>query len=229
MAAVHDTHAGADAPSAASGAPRKRLRPSQIALLVGVVLASVTVASGIFSTIFHFGGKESQDVRREVYGNIPTPFKVAFYTTLPVLFLAGAWLFSLRVQNWERGGPDDRSTTPKNVKRRMGDFRAGVYMQTLMRDSAAGLMHSLMYFGFIGLFAVTTVLEINHLLPNSWKFLHGRAYKGYAAFGDLVGVMFTVGIVWAIWRRYVQKVYRIRTGEEDQSAVTPVGGERETG
>jgi Fe-S oxidoreductase/nitrate reductase gamma subunit len=210
MAAVHDTHAGAHAPSDASGAPRKRLRPSQIALLVGVVLASVTVASGIFTTIFHFGGKESQTVRREVYGNIPTPFKVAFYTTLPVLFLAGAWLFSLRVQNWERGTPDDRSTTPKNVKRRMADFRAGVYMQTLMRDSAAGLMHSLMYFGFIGLFAVTTVLEINHLLPNSWKFLYGKAYKGYAAFGDLAGVMFTVGILWAIWRRYVQKVYRIR-------------------
>ena len=53
------------------------------------------------------------------------------------------------MRNWERGGPDDRRTTPKNVKRRLADFRAGVYMQTLLRDPAAGVMHSLIYFGFL--------------------------------------------------------------------------------
>ena len=58
-------------------------------------------------------------------------------------------LFANRVKNWERGGPDNRATTPKNVKRRMADFRAGVYMQTLLRDPAAGIMHSLIYFSFL--------------------------------------------------------------------------------
>ncbi len=219
MAAVHDPRAGAHASDAVSGGPRKRLRPSQISLLVGVVLAGVVVVSGIVTAIWDFPGKASHTVTREVFVDIPTPLKVAFYTTLPILFLAGAWLFSLRIQNWERGAPDDRRTTPKNVKRRMADFRAGVYMQTLMRDSAAGLMHSLIYFGFIGLFAVTTVLEIDHLLPNSYKFLYGTTYKGYAAFGDTVGLMFSGGILWAIWRRYVQKVYRIRIKTRPEDAI----------
>ncbi len=58
-------------------------------------------------------------------------------------------MFAQRTKNWERGGPDDRSTTPKNVKRRMADFRAGVYMKTLLRDPAAGIMHSLIYFSFL--------------------------------------------------------------------------------
>ena len=53
------------------------------------------------------------------------------------------------MQNWERGQPDNRATTPKNVERRLEDFRAGVYMQTLLRDPAAGIMHSLIYFGFL--------------------------------------------------------------------------------
>ena len=81
------------------------------------------------------------------------------------------------MRNWERGAPDDRRTTTKNAGRRLKDFRAGVYMQTLLRDPAAGIMHSLIYFSFLILLAVTTVSEINHQLPESAKFLHGDVYQ----------------------------------------------------
>ena len=53
-----------------------------------------------------------------------------------------AWLASLRVRNYERGAPDDRRTTKANAKRRLADFRAGVYMQTLLRDPAADPLRS---------------------------------------------------------------------------------------
>ena len=56
------------------------------------------------------------------------------------------------------------------MKRRLADFRAGVYMQTLLRDPAAGIMHSLIYFSFLILAAVTATLEVNHQLPEE-KFL----------------------------------------------------------
>ena len=65
------------------------------------------------------------------------------------MLLIVAWLASLRVQNYERGQPDNRRTTRKNAKRRSDDFRSGVWMQTLLRDPAAGVMHSFLYFGFI--------------------------------------------------------------------------------
>ena len=78
----------------------------------------------------------------------------------------GAFRFAERMKNWERGRPaPTRRTTPNNAKRRFGDFRAGVYMRTLLRDPAAGLMHSMIYFGFLVLLGVTTVLEIDHQLP----------------------------------------------------------------
>jgi hypothetical protein len=51
-----------------------------------------------------------------------------------VLLIWGAFKFSDRVRNWERGAPDRRPTTKKNVKNRLRDFRAGAYMQTLLRD-----------------------------------------------------------------------------------------------
>ena len=98
-----------------------------------------------------------------------------------------AWLVSLRVRNYERGKPDDRRTTKRNLHRRLADFRAGVWMQTLLRDPAAGLMHSFIYFGFLWLFIATVVLELNHQLPDNLKFLHGGIYQGYAFAADLGG------------------------------------------
>src|SRR5207248_1306736 len=64
--------------------------------------------------------------------------------------------------------------------------------------------------GFIGLFVVTLISQIQEQLPRSLKFLHGTTYQGYGAFADAVGVMFTVGVVWAIARRYAARPYRIR-------------------
>ncbi len=91
-------------------------------------------------------------------------------------------------------------------------------MRTLLRDSAAGLMHSMMYFGFLVLLGVTTVLEVDHQMPESLKFLHGDVYRGYALVGDVAGVVFTAGVVWAILRRYVQKPYRIRIKSKPEHA-----------
>ena len=112
------------------------------------------------------------------------------------------------MKNWERGAPDNRATTPKNFKRRLADFRAGIYMQTLMREPGAGIMHALIYFNFLILLAVTTVLEINHQVPESLKFLNGNTYKAYALIGDLAGLGFLAGMVLAIMRRYGPKKWR---------------------
>jgi len=196
---------------------KSRLKPHQLAIGLGLVFATITVVSGITATVFQF--HDDSEIQREVFGNIPSWWKLAFYTVFPVLIVYGAVLFSQRVRNWERGNPDDRRTTPKNVKRRLGDFRAGVYMQTLLRDPAAGVMHSLIYFGFLILLAVTTVLEINHQMPESMKFLHGGVYQAYSAVGDGAGLMLFVGVMWAIVRRYVQRPYRIRIKSKPEHAV----------
>src|SRR4051794_21553068 len=187
---------------------RPKLKPSQLTIIIGLAVGAITAVSGIVAAI----AQEHDDspVTRAVFLNIASPVRAIFYTLLTVVFVAVGWLFSLRVQNWERGRPDNRRTTIKNVERRVKDFRAGVWMQTLLRDSAAGLMHSLIYFPFLILFAVTTVLEINHQLPESIKFLHGTVYEGYSLVGDVAGVLFLVGIFWAMARRYLQRPYRLR-------------------
>ena len=92
-------------------------------------------------------------------------------------------------------------------------------MQTLLRDPAAGIMHSLIYFSVLVLLAVTTVLEINHQVPEAWKFLNGNVYMAYSFIGDLAGLCLFVGVMWAIIRRYVQRPYRIRIKSKPEHAV----------
>lgn len=195
----------------------KRLRPYQLSIAIGVGVGLFTLVSGIVPLIT--GWESDSEIHRVVFGGIPGPIKIAFYTIIPAMLIWGSFRFADRIRNWERGGPDRRRTTPKNVKRRLADYRAGVYMRTLLRDSAAGLMHSMMYFGFLVLLGVTTTLEIDHQLPESLKFLHGGVYQAYAFVGDFAGLVFTIGVVWAIVRRYVQQPYRIRIKTKAEHGV----------
>ncbi len=208
------THTDTPAPDTA---PAKRFQPHQLVIAIGIFMGVFTLASGIIPQFTKWHGTKA--VSREVFGGIPGPLQVAFYTVIPVLLVWGAFAFADRVRNWERGGPDRRRTTTKNAKRRFADFRAGAYMRTLLRDPAAGLMHSMIYFGFLALLAVTTVLEIDHQMPPDLKFLHGRTYEAYSFFGDLAGVVFAAGVVWAIVRRYVQRPYRIRIKSKPEHAL----------
>ncbi len=204
---------------AMSDRPRTRapLKPSQLFLLVGVLLAAVTAASGIVGAAE--GWEDKSAVSRPVFFDVPTAVQVAFYTLLPLLFLWAAWQLSLRARNWERGAPDKRVTDRFRFRRRAESYRRGVYMQTLLRDSAAGVMHSLIYFPFLVLFAVTFVLELDHQVPPSWKFLHGTTYQAYKFIGDTAGILFLVGIGWAIVRRYGLRPFRLRTKTRPEDAV----------
>ena len=197
-----------------------RVRPQHWILGLGVAVAIFTALSGIAAAIFD--QQSDSEIHRTVFGNIPTPMKVAFYTLMPLLIVWGSWEFSKRVKNWGRGGPDNRTTTTKNVERRARDLRAGLYMRTLMREPVAGIMHSMIYFSFIILLGVTTTLEVDHQLPEDLKFLHGGVYKGYSAVGDVAGAMLLLGTGWAIARRFGPRAvrpYRIRIKSKPEHAI----------
>jgi Fe-S oxidoreductase/nitrate reductase gamma subunit len=192
-------------------------KPSQVVLVLGLLIAAGALASGVLPRIT--GWHDSSRTARQVFVDIPDPIYWMFYATVATMLFVCAWLVSLRVRNYARGGPDDRRTTRANAHRRLREFRSGVWMRTLLRDPAAGVMHSCIYFGFLVLFAATVILEIDHQLPTSLKFLHGTVYEAYKATANTFGIIFLVGILWAIGRRYVQRPYRIRIKTKPEDAV----------
>jgi Fe-S oxidoreductase/nitrate reductase gamma subunit len=207
-----------DEPAESSPSQPAGLKPHHLAIALGIAIAVFTVISGVVPLITEWHNDNA--VHREVFGGVPGALQVAFYTVVPVVIVWGAIRFADRMKNWERGRPaPTRRTTTANAPRRFGDFRAGVYMRTLLRDPAAGVMHSMIYFGFLVLLAVTTVLEIDHQLPESLKFLHGRTYQAYSFVADLAGLVFVGGVLWAIARRYVTRPYRIRIKTRPEHAV----------
>ena len=196
---------------------RVRVKPHQLVIAASVLAALVFAGSGIVPSITEW--HDDSPVSREVFGNVPAPLQAVFYTLMATMCLLVGWMAAMRVKNWERGRPDDRSLRRDNAGRRARDYRAGVWMRTLFRDAPAGAMHSMIYFGFIVLFMATVILEIDHQVPEDLKFLHGDTYRAYAFTADLFGVIFVVGILWAIVRRYVQRPKRIRTKTKPEDAL----------
>jgi Fe-S oxidoreductase/nitrate reductase gamma subunit len=154
-------------------------------------------------------------IGRVVFGNIPALVVAMFYVIVAVFLGVSIGLFAQRAKNWERGTWESRSG---DFKRRLARFLEGMSMRTVMEDRAAGLMHAMMYYGFIVLFIGTVILEIDHLLPAQFKFLHGGFYEGYSAVLDAAAVVYLGGIAWAAIRRYIVKPWRIRTKSRPEDA-----------
>ena len=94
-----------------------RFRPNHAVIGLGIAVALFTAASGVASVVNGF--HDDSPVTREVFFNVPGPLKLAFYTVIPVLIVYGAVLFSHRVQNWQRGTPDNRATTAAGSRSRV--------------------------------------------------------------------------------------------------------------
>lgn len=172
---------------------------------LGVLAAVGTILLWILGSL---PGEREFEVGRVVFGNVPGPVVALFYFGVAAALWLAAHLFALRARNWQRGQPDRRTGRWGERLRRLD---AGLRMKTLMRDPQAGLMHSMVYYGFLVLFAGTVTLEIDHLLPSGLKFLHGRFYQGYSAILDLAGLVFLAGLGWAFVRRYLQRPWRLRS------------------
>ena len=113
---------------------------------------------------------------RRVFENIPKVLQYIFYVLSAATIYISGYLFSLRVKNWTRGKEEKRDV---KLSQRVYKLFDGLTMRTVLRFKAAGLMHSLIYIGFLGLFAGTVTLEIHHLMPPSLKFLQGTTSVSY--------------------------------------------------
>ena len=115
------------APEAPKGPFLKRFKPHQLALGLGIFMGVFTLASGLIPQFTEW--HDAKKPNREVFEGIPGALQVAFYTVIPMLLIWGAFAFSQRVRNWERGAPDRRRTTPKNIVKRLKESGLKVQAQ----------------------------------------------------------------------------------------------------
>lgn len=179
----------------------------------GILFAVGTLALGVLGTIPeepHF------EVGREVFGNIPAFIIVLFYITVAGFIWLMFHLLAIRSASWMQGGADPRVGQWGDRLRRLGQ---GLRMKTLMRDPRSGVMHAMIYYGFVVLFLGTVTLEIDHILPGNLKFLHGGFYQGYSAVLDLASLVYLGGIVYAVVLRYGVRPWRIRSKTKPEDVL----------
>jgi Fe-S oxidoreductase/nitrate reductase gamma subunit len=195
-------------------APPRRLPGLAPALEgLGILLALGTLALGILGTIPQHIEVE---VGRVVFGNIPAPLQVVFYVGVAGFLWLMLHLFARRAREWSLGAPEDRTGL---WGRRIEHLGSGLRMKTLLRDPRPGLVHSALYYGFLVLFLGTVILEIDHILPNNLKFLHGVVYQGYSAVLDLASLVFLGGVALFILNRYLVRPGRTRTKTRPEDAL----------
>jgi Fe-S oxidoreductase/nitrate reductase gamma subunit len=192
---------------------RRRPRPSTVVAILGGVSVAATLALWWLGSL---PDEPDHEIGRPVFVNVPDVVVALFYVAVTAFIGLGFALFALRAQSWQRGAEESRSGL---WKRRLNRLRDGLAMRTLLQDRSAGLMHSMIYYGFIILFLGTVTLEIDHILPGNLKFLHGPVYLGYSLTLDLFGLVFLAGLAWAAVRRYVQRPARLRTKTRPEDAL----------
>jgi Fe-S oxidoreductase/nitrate reductase gamma subunit len=180
--------------------------------LVGILPASILL-------LWWAGSRQDKhipEVGRQVFGNIPAPVVALFYVATTVFIGLFAYLFAVRARNWARGADETRRGM---WGRRLRELERGLSMRSVMETRSTGLMHAMIYYGFIVLFLGTVTLELDHLAPENLKFLEGRVYQGYSAVLDAFGVVFLVGIGWAAARRWGVRPWRARTKSKPEDVV----------
>ena len=149
-------------------------------LAIWVGFALVTIVSGITGVVFEF--HDDSIVSREVFGGIPSALRLAFYVVTPLLIVcrgsallaAGAQLGAGRARP-PRDHAQERRTAPARLPRRRLHADAAARPRRRRHALAASTSAS------SSCSAVTTVLEIDHQMPESAKFLHGGVYQGVLA------------------------------------------------
>ncbi|MFO7299491.1 MAG: (Fe-S)-binding protein [Actinomycetes bacterium] len=193
--------------------PAKRFTVSRALRVLGVVAALATAAMGVagsFQEHLHF------EIGREVFGNIPGPFKVVFYVVIPAFIGLAFFLFARRAEIYEQGASERRTGLWGERVRR---FVRGLAMRTVMRDKRAGIMHSAIYWGFVVLFLGTVTVELDHLAPARLKFLHGTFYLVFSFVLDLASLVFLGGLALAFLNRYVLRPWRLKSKTKPEDGL----------
>ena len=110
------------------------------------------------------------------------------------------------------------------VKERLASVVENVFGQKkLLKDKKSGLIHVFFFYGFLLVQIGAIDLIWKGLKPGSHLPL-GGLYNFFTFFQELVVLMILVAVVWAFYRRYVEKLTRLKRGWKNGLVLIFIGG-----
>jgi len=118
---------------------------------------------------------------------------------------------------WLKSAPGSRTAFSRQaLKQALLDTFLG--LTVFKGDRPAGLMHLLIFWGFVILFIGTSLLAVHEYWSS---FLVGKGHLLFEVSMEVGGLILLTGIIWALVRRYIQRIPRLERRLED--AVVPIG------
>ncbi|MDG6901723.1 MAG: respiratory nitrate reductase subunit gamma [Nitrososphaerota archaeon] len=149
-----------------------------------------------------------------------TPY--AYVVMYTVFFVCGCiMLYGLyrHLHSYGLGVGEFLRLATKDVRRKLGRFlKFGIGQRKVLGDTGGGVMHGALFFGFLFLLAYTTLIFIqSDILPlfTPFVFIQGDAYLTLELLGDTLGAAFIVGLMIAIYRRFVERLDKLETRRDD--------------
>ncbi|MBM4448091.1 MAG: 4Fe-4S dicluster domain-containing protein, partial [Chloroflexi bacterium] len=161
---------------------------------------------------------------REVFWNIQLGVIVDVLGAVAV----GIFIYALyrRIRLWQIGQPDDKL---HNLGRRVRAFLAyavfhlllhgkffGVSRGRRLRELYPGIIHFFIFAGCLVLFIGTVLVSASYYI---YDFLKGDVYLGVSLVLDIFGLLLIIGIIMALYRRYIQRPERLDNRLEDLIAL----------
>lgn len=134
---------------------------------------------------------------REVFGNVAPWMQTLFYVLILAAIGAAGLRLWRRLALWRRGVAGEWERDPRTWIKRLALH--ALAQKRVHRRTLGGVLHALLFCGFVVLFIGTTLLFIADQGPVD--FHHGVYYLGYEMVMDVFGLAFCVGCVLALVRR----------------------------
>jgi Fe-S oxidoreductase/nitrate reductase gamma subunit len=159
---------------------------------------------------------------RQIGWNVGEVAFAVMYVVVAVQALVLGYAFTRRYLMWRRGRP---FAPVDRIGQRARQALSVVFLhRRLIRPGYvyAGLMHLFIFWGFVVLFIGTLIvlLEADIVRPYfGLSFFNGPFYVVYKLVINLFGLLFLVGLLMAVYRRYGQKLPKFRRNLSDDAIV----------
>jgi Fe-S oxidoreductase/nitrate reductase gamma subunit len=135
-----------------------------------------------------------------------------------LLVVAVAYGLYRRLRLWRMGSEDDRL---RNLPGRVREFiiktkADGLWHKRIVRNRYAGVMHLLIFGGFIVLLMGTSLDAID---THVYHFLEGNVYLVFSLATDVGGLLVLAGLGMAAYRRYVMRPTKLNNVLDDFVAI----------
>lgn len=135
--------------------------------------------------------------------------KHLIFAVVFLVAMAGILWNSWRLIKYLRTGKQENRFG--NVGERIGNvLKVAIGQSKLLREPVAGAVHAMIFWGFLVLLAAVIESVVEGLIPGGNIAWLGPVYSVLTISQDIFCVLVLVGVLWAFWRRYVQKVPRLQ-------------------